>query len=289
MVDLPHAMAFSHFGGLVPTYRAASAYAGEDGHVATLADLIEARTLNEQNGWYIGCSAEFVGPARFGDARTCLVIAHGNAALAATPFLLGSEVSEDPHTISRDTFWELAEGKYGPVTVHDFPTRLWESRELSYNVAEAEGSHLLSAMLGHKRAKYLNLCLKWKHEEEEISGRNLENERAIILTRDYHRWGPKVLDEGRAFAHLLGLENVYGLNDHGAVTTITLYHGNETCRMIGIRDQKPLRKIHEGINFGRVDEVAREAQRVVDRLRLQETVLGMIVNDHLTRPVRSGE
>lgn len=126
-------MAFYHHDGLVSAWNFASKYAGGDGHIATLPELVELR-LNAEAGrtgspwetWYTSSSAEYVGIGA--DGRVKIIVAHGVGPMSTIDGIKAaykweySDRKERRRTGGRITaqqFLDLEAGKYGEANVVD--------------------------------------------------------------------------------------------------------------------------------------------------------------------------
>jgi len=130
---LQRPVAFYHRDGLVAAWNHAARYAGPDGHVATLPEIVELR-LHAKAGpnespwenWYTSSSAEYVGVGA--DGRVKIIVAHGVGPMATIAGIMAaykweySDRKERRRTGGRITaqqFLDLEAGKYGDVNVVD--------------------------------------------------------------------------------------------------------------------------------------------------------------------------
>lgn len=126
----PRAMAFYHQDGLPAAWQHAVRFAGNDGRLATMPDIVEAR-LNTKPGelpwetYFTTLSAEYYGLSRQGNR--ILIIAHGVGPLSTLDGIHKAykweykDVSRDRRggRISTDEFANLEAGKFGPVEIID--------------------------------------------------------------------------------------------------------------------------------------------------------------------------
>ena len=74
------AMAFYHDEGLVPAWKHAAKFAGPDGRIGTMLDVVDARIASSVddfpwNTYFTTASAEYFGYSRGG--KRILIVAHG--------------------------------------------------------------------------------------------------------------------------------------------------------------------------------------------------------------------
>ena len=185
------AMAFYHEDGLVPAWKLANRFAGEDGRIATLPDVINARLATESDSvawecYFTTTTAEYVGRRR--DGSMAIIVAHGIGPMSTLDGILEAyrheykDKSRDHRggRISQEEFWNLEDGKYGKVYIIDLEELLgryecsfYEILSLSQTVAEP----LLLARFGPKAKEYIEKhaeishnwqvehdCLAWQDE-----------------------------------------------------------------------------------------------------------------------------
>lgn len=125
------ARAFYHEDGIAKSWKIAARYAGQNGRIATLPDIIDARLETEPecaawSRYYTTSSAEYFGLTRGG--TRILIIAHGVGPMSTLNGVLDAYRYQfnDPHRnntggrISQKDFWDLEAGEYGPVSIVDF-------------------------------------------------------------------------------------------------------------------------------------------------------------------------
>lgn len=126
------AMAFYHGDGFTAAWQQASTYAGNDGRVATMPDIIQARLKSKpelsNSPWekyYTTLSAEYLGLDRNG--RKVIIVAHGVGPMATLDGIQKAyswEYKDKKNNrrggrITQQEFWDLADGKFGPVSIVD--------------------------------------------------------------------------------------------------------------------------------------------------------------------------
>jgi hypothetical protein len=124
-------VAFYHRDGLVGAWNHAAKYAGKDGHIATLPELVELRVRAETGvqgspwgTWYTSSSAEYVGVGA--DGRIKIIVAHGVGPMATIDGIKAAykwEYSDRKERrrrggrITAQQFLDLEAGKYDEVNV----------------------------------------------------------------------------------------------------------------------------------------------------------------------------
>lgn len=122
-----NAMAFYHPNGLVPSWRQAAKFAGENGRVATIPDIVDARIAGGNNSvawnsYFTTTTAEYYGMSKTN--VPLLVIAHGVGPLSTYEKAIEvyrKDASGDRRNgrIDQKTFQKLADGHWGDVEVID--------------------------------------------------------------------------------------------------------------------------------------------------------------------------
>lgn len=183
----PRAMAF--FSESYPQAASfAQRFAGEDGRVATIPDVIDARlaTSTDKGPWtqYIDTnSAEYFGHSQ--RENPIIVVAHGVGPLS-TPEGLIKAYKKVPRErgrrgiggrISQKDFLALEDGKFGEVTIVDFNSYVTNpDREYpfigSIFASDAEADPLVNARLGPRVIEYLR-----RHRDESTIWADEENDR----------------------------------------------------------------------------------------------------------------
>lgn len=134
MVAMEHIGAMQFYGQDFPaSYGFARQFAGPEGHVATLPEIISARAAQPPehriwNTYYTTASSEYFGISRGG--TEIVIVAHGNGPLgslagieeAYTPrtFRADGRPDSDAGLISAEQFRCLEDGGFGDVSIVDF-------------------------------------------------------------------------------------------------------------------------------------------------------------------------
>ena len=116
-------MRLSHFGGLKPAWELSRLYAGEEGHIASLPEIVEAR-LAGMDAWEMqvaSSSFEFFGIGA--DGRAKVIVAHNGGPLSTIEDIVASYEKEVGDTqqyygcgfVSAQLFLDLEAGQYGEV------------------------------------------------------------------------------------------------------------------------------------------------------------------------------
>ena len=120
----PNAIAFYSRQGFVPAFEHALAYAGENGHVATLLDIVAGR-LTAKSGdplwelYFTTLSAVYAGQSKHG--KLAIIIAHGIGPLSTFNGILEAYKKRSLYggCIPQEEFRKLEDGAYGEVSVLD--------------------------------------------------------------------------------------------------------------------------------------------------------------------------
>lgn len=171
----PKAMAFYHPNGLVPAFKQAFKFAGKDGRVATLPDIIAARLASKAGevAWeryFTTMTAEYVGLSRTG--VPIVVVAHGIGPMATLKGILAAYAHQYKDKtrnsrggrIPQEVFLQLADGVFGEVSVVELEA-VWSQRPYNFTShaitrEEIEQQPLWQARLGPSWEEYCR-----RHEE----------------------------------------------------------------------------------------------------------------------------
>jgi hypothetical protein len=123
-------MSFSNLKDFQSTFSAAERYAAENGRLATMTDIIMARSLNDINSifwhrYYTTLSSEFYG--LYKGEKPMIVVAHGVGPLSTLEGIEKAydicpeleKTSTDYGQITQAEFDKLVEGEYGEVKIVD--------------------------------------------------------------------------------------------------------------------------------------------------------------------------
>jgi len=186
------AMAFYNPQGFVPAFRHSKAFAGDNGRVATLPDIIEARLATKPGeypweAYFTTMSAEYVGLSRAGNPIA--IVAHGVGPMSTLDGVLAAyshefNDKEDRNhrggRISQEEFLKLESGQYGEVYIVDL-TDTWNRRPYQFSghaitADEIEEEPLWQARLGKRWREYINhhtVCArKWHLEQAGVDPDN---------------------------------------------------------------------------------------------------------------------
>lgn len=125
-------MAFYHEDGMVPVWLQARAFAGDRGRLATMPDMVSARfgsrpdQAGPWNTYYTTLTAEYFGRGRSG--RMLIIVAHGIGPMSTLEGVKKAysweykdkDRSRRGGRITQQEFWDLEDGKYGPVEIIDY-------------------------------------------------------------------------------------------------------------------------------------------------------------------------
>lgn len=197
----PNAMAFYNPQGFVPAFKQAMAFAGKNGRVATLPDVIEARLATKPGEfpwetYFTTMSAEYVGLSKEGNPIA--VIAHGIGPMSTLDGVLAAyshqfnDKDRNRHggRITQEEFLKLASGAYGEVTVVDL-TDTWSRRPYQFSghaitAKEIMEEPLWQARLGKKWREYVEhhtACARKWHLEQ--AGGDPENKYGLPNHEQY--------------------------------------------------------------------------------------------------------
>jgi len=175
-------------------------FAGENGHVATMPEIIEARLATKPGdvpweSYFTTRSAEYVGFDRDGIKK--IVVAHGIGPMATLNGIMKAyswqykDKSRNHRggRISQEEFWKLLDGEYGEVYVVDFDAynaRYPYPYIQQLRFEEAFTDPLVNARLGGNAKQYLE-----RHLEE---ARKWHAEQAGIQPEDRYHLAPALGD-----------------------------------------------------------------------------------------------
>ncbi len=273
-------MGFHHSDGLVPAWDQASRFAGADGRIGTMSDVVDAR-LNAGiedfpwNTYFTTSSAEYFGYSRGGNR--ILIIAHGIGPMAKKDGILAAyrhEYADKSRNsrggrINQKDFLALADGAYGEVSIVDFDPILMRY-EFPFMETLLSGAaaleFLLLARLGPRAREYIEHHRQMAREYHRRE-HGMDIEYPYIITMGdasncpYAVGGfsghPLVyphLDKGDgALAHLLSTGALTNLhhqslyNVSSLVNDIGCHEWWNGVRFLGIRGDGRVEKVHPGI------------------------------------------
>ncbi len=194
------AMAFYHKDGLVPAWKQAARFAGQDGRVATLPDIINAR-LNQKPGtvpwetYFTTRTAEYMGRTRGGSR--ILIVAHGIGPMATLDGILKAYSfhfkdktrQRSGGRITYEEFYALESGKYGEVSIIDLESyfRRYEYPFIQHlRASEAMSDPLVKARLGSRAEEYIQKHVAFAREwHRQESGMDEENRYKLPNWEEY--------------------------------------------------------------------------------------------------------
>lgn len=266
-------MAFQHPDGLVPTWRQASKYAGTDGRIATLPDIIDARLATEPGKlpwerYFTTTSAEYIGYSKRG--TQLLVVTHGVGSMASLDGIMETykhEYADKSRNkrggrISTQEFWRLLDGHYGEIFVVDLKGYMKRYRYPFLSILKA--SELLDdpvfhARVGGEQRAHRYIDLHALHAGLDLKTNDDKRDPYIVKVGDAsncmyeHRSKPGDLP----LAHVLSMSQlVHTHHDRWVSLSCDIYShewGNG-CRFVAIPPGAGLTCIHPGWNAGTVLE-----------------------------------
>ena len=293
----PLTMAFYGPGGFVPAYKQAVAFAGDDGQVATLPDIIVARCKTDVNAvawtrYFTTMSAEYVGLSKGGSP--IVIVAHNCGPMATLDGILkayGFQFNDKTGNtrggrITNAEFHALESGKYGDVDVIDLEAE-WRLRDYTFSghavtSLEIKRDPLMQARLGFAWRDYVgrheNFARAWERKRGEANLRpcimSIEDANGAHYSTEiiFNHWMKK--SPGHALAHLLSIGQL--MTDHHqydspetgrcenrtSLACDTSCHGwNDGVRLAAMRADEAT-DIHPGFDF---DKVLRERPEALFR------------------------
>lgn len=187
------AVAFYHEQGFVPAFQQAVRYAGDNGRLATVPDILSARMFSEPGttAWetyFTTLSAEYMGMSRGGNR--IIIVAHGIGPMSTLSGILlayGYQFKDKTRNkrggrITSEMFLELESGKYGEVAVIDLNSYLSRYQYpfiQQMRASEALTDPIVKARFGkHAEAyvkRHLKLARKWHAEQAGFDPENRYN------------------------------------------------------------------------------------------------------------------
>ncbi|MBI2099329.1 hypothetical protein HYT45_02880 [Candidatus Uhrbacteria bacterium] len=157
----PNAMAFYNPQGFVPAFKHARAFAGKDGRVATLPDIIAARLTTAPGdypweAYFTTMSAEYVGLSA--DGNPIAIVTHGIGPMVTLDGVLKAyshefndkERNRRGGRISTDEFRKLESGAYGEVVVVDL-SAMWSRRRYQFSGHAITAKEIMEELLWQAR------------------------------------------------------------------------------------------------------------------------------------------
>lgn len=264
------AMAFTAVD-LVRTIDNAAGFAGEDGRIATLPDIIDARISSARDAIAWGAdittsSVEYVG--RTPGGTLVGVVAHGIGPLADVEFLAAAatEARNDarPFRVPDDQFRLLLGGAFGDVEVYDLREAAHRRKfhlQQPMSKEEACADTMVRARVGPRTEEFLDAhylrSRKWLEDRGDYSTAH----KCVIETRDPKRFSyltvPDDIDGAYAFPlRITGADGYHhchfgtsGPQDHTCLVSDLECHGwTGTTTLVGVRGDGPVKAIHPGLD-----------------------------------------
>ena len=202
-------------------------FAGKDGRIATLADVVTCRRVSDAHEliWrkpIVTATAEYYGLSRHG--TPIIIVAHGNGPLADVDGVFAAYYRASAGgkplngLVSQEEFAKLEAGLYGPVEIVARDV-VWKRRhpfQECMSVEEAMEDPLLRARLGADADFYLArhraICLDWLKEKD----RPEKTHACMLMSRDPQRRSYLASEPNGtvASAHLLAVSGLVTY-DHG--------------------------------------------------------------------------
>lgn len=230
-------MAFYHEKGFVPAFKHASKFAGKDGRIGTMPDVIAARlttppfkefglvNLNKRTPWdsyYTTMTAEYFGMLA---GRTSIIVAHGIGPMSTLQGVLNAyryEFDDKSRNrrggrISQAEFEKLAHGEYGEVSIIDYEEyrNKWGDRQFraptGYRRASDAGRDaLLVARLGPQAHEYItrHAALARQYYQKDASLVVADPFIIDVAEPGNLPYWCREIESGLAFAHLTSIGNM---------------------------------------------------------------------------------
>jgi len=236
----------------------ALAYAGHQGRIATLPDVIEARLAADKNApiwnWYVSTnSAEYFGTTKAGNQ--VVIVAHGVGPLVqadrfdAKKAFRGNGFVPNLLPIARKEFLALEAGHYGGVHVSDLSE--FHMRGILDSAEAAVNTHL-EKRLGSRALEYIVKHARIAREEQGndyIIDNNEDYEVLPIWLKNRKLSDPSF--SGGSLLVISQLCNTHHSKGSQSLVSVTsdIYPGkiDGASRFVGVRGSGPLLKVHEGM------------------------------------------
>jgi hypothetical protein len=265
------AMRFSHENGMVPAWNLASDFSGQNGRIATLPDIADARIENDYmkpvwNTFYTTLSAEYVGIGKNG--RLLLIVAHGIGPMSTIEGIQKAysysykDVDRQKRggRISQEEFLNLEAEMYGEVAIVDLEDYM-QSYQYPFMQTLPEDSEELDSVVrarfGIRYAEYIARCrlnsAMWINDPREGNDRRKNLQTLTVEAGDISYFHEKP-EEGLAFAHLLsvgGLSNVHHEHGISLMHDVTCHDWTDGTALAGIRETEKITNVHPGFNYRR--------------------------------------
>lgn len=263
-------MAFYNDKGFVPAFKQATKYAGKDGRIGTVLDIVAARLATppfEKLGmtdsrnptpwerYYTTLTAEYFGVLV---GRTSIIVAHGIGPMSTLQGVLDTyryqfddkSRGNQGGRISQAEFEKLARGEYGQVSIIDyeeyrnrFGTPQFRAPTGYRRESEAKRDPLLTARLGPRAHEYIarHAALARQYYQQE-AGLTVADPYILDVNEpsNFPYWCHEV-EPGLAFAHLASIGGIGLINHQNGMQLpswacdVGLHGWNDGVRLVGVR------------------------------------------------------
>lgn len=299
------AMAFFNINGLVPAWNWASKFAGEDGRVGTMPDVIKARALQpyRETAWqryFTTATAEYLGMSKGGNK--ILIVAHGIGPMATIDGILAAYAWEFKDKsrnnrggrISLEEFHKLESGHYGAVHVIDYAALVARHPDpyafrgihnpFNYlSESQVIEEPLMRARLGPDyyayAKKHAGFAREFYAEHHDVDAKKWAVDPIIAKMDDASNcsYPYREVEDGMAFAHLLSIGTLNRVCHSGRDRLETLscdvscHEWGNGVRLLGVRKDALLNNIHKGPD---PDKIVKRSWRKLLR-PVQPTEIGL--------------
>lgn len=196
------AMSFFNDDGLPASWKQAAQFAGSEGHIATMPDIVTARmnaNMDDHvwNCWYTTSTAEYLGFSKAGNR--ILIVAHGVGPMATLDGTMEayrwhySDKNRDRRggRITTQQFLDLESGKYGEVSIIDFESYYRRYKYPFLQVlcfSELITDPLVKARLGPNAEAYLNVHLEGARRWHRIQAGLSPDNKYQLPAADHERF-----------------------------------------------------------------------------------------------------
>lgn len=214
---LPSVMGFYHEDGHVPAWKQATKFAGKNGRIGVLPDVIEARLATKPGDvpwetYFTTLTAEYLGFSKGG--TRILIVVHGIGPMATLDGILKAysfefkdkERNRRGGRITHQEFLDLESGKYGEVQIVDFEAYCQRYQYPFLQILRAEqamSDPVLKARLGPRAEKYVEMHRNYAREwHREQAGVDPENKYKLQNWQQYlDRRGQQHMKDGAEYSN----------------------------------------------------------------------------------------
>lgn len=263
-------MAFYHEKGFVPAFQQAIKFAGKDGHIGTMPDVIAARLAmapykdpgvidaSKPTPWdryYTTLTAEYFGVLA---GRTSIIVAHGIGPMSSLQGILDAyryqfdDKSRNRRggRISQAEFEKLARGEYGDVSIIDYEEyrNRWGDRQFRSptgyrRASDASRDALLVARLGPQAHEYItcHAALARQYYQKEASFVVADPYIVDVDEPGNLPYWCREVEPGLAFAHLTSIGSMMlvhhqsGLQLPSWACDVGIHEWWNGVRLLGVR------------------------------------------------------